>query len=83
MQAPTLSIEYISDNGTKIQYNEPRVFFADSSFLKIFDFKLKTGNPKDALSNPFSVLLTETTAKKYFGDKDPIGKTLSFEGKMI
>lgn len=80
LQAATLSIEYAPDNETKVQFNEPHVFFADSTLFKIFDFKLKTGNNK-ALNNPFSVLITETTAKKYFGDKNPIGQNLSFEGK--
>jgi putative ABC transport system permease protein len=42
---------------------------------------LKTGNPDAVLADPFSVLLTESTAKKYFGNEDPIGKTLSFEGE--
>jgi putative ABC transport system permease protein len=80
LQAATLSIEYAPDSETKVQFNEPHVFFADSTLFKIFDFKLKTGNTK-ALYDPFSVLITETTAKKYFGDENPIGKNLSFEGK--
>ena len=81
LQASSLSIEYAPDQGTKIQFNESRIFFADSTLLKVFDFKLKQGNPEEVLNKPFSVLVTETTAKKYFGDEDPIGKNLSFEGK--
>lgn len=81
MQAATLSIEYAPDNNTKVQFNEPRVFFADSTLFKIFDFKLKIGDTK-ALNNPFSVLITETTAGKYFGEENPVGKNLSFEGKQ-
>lgn len=81
LQSPYLSIEYATDNGTKVQFNESRVFFADSTLLKVFDFKLKAGNPEQVLDKPMSVLITETTAKKYFGNADAMGKVLSFEGK--
>ena len=46
----------------------------------LFDFKLLKGNPKTALTAPFSIVLSETTAKKYFGKKDPMGKTLLITG---
>ena len=55
----------------------PQAFFVDSTFLNIFDFKVLRGDPKTALSKPHSVLLTETTAKKLFGNADPIGKTIT------
>ncbi len=80
-QAATLSMEYAPERGTKVQFNEPRIFFADSTLLKVFDFKLKLGNPGEVLKNPLSVLVTETTAKRYFGNDNPIGKRLDFEGQ--
>lgn len=80
-QAPTLSMEYAPENGTKVQFNEARIFFADSTLFKVFDFKLKLGNPGEVLNKPLSVLITEATAKRYFGDDNPIGKNLSFEGR--
>jgi putative ABC transport system permease protein len=80
-QAPTLSMEYAPENGTKVQFNEPRVFFADSTLFKVFDFKLKLGNPGEVLNKPLSVLITEATAKRYFGNDNPIGKNLSLEGQ--
>jgi putative ABC transport system permease protein len=49
---------------------------ADPSIFKIFSFKLLSGNTETALSNPGSIVLNETKAKKYFGSKDPLGQTL-------
>lgn len=48
----------------------------DSSFFKVFSFALLRGNPSTALAKPNQIVLTEATAKKYFGDEDPIGKML-------
>lgn len=52
-------------------------FWADSSFFQIFDFKLKVGNPATALSEPYSLVLTEKSAEKIFGEESPVGKTLT------
>jgi putative ABC transport system permease protein len=52
------------------------VAYADQSFLQMFDFPLTKGNKSTALSGPFAAVITETTAKKYFGNTDPIGKTV-------
>ncbi len=57
-------------------YQEDGVFFMDSTAFDVFSWKLTKGDPKTALIAPYSIVLTETTAKKYFGDTDPIGKTL-------
>jgi putative ABC transport system permease protein len=51
-------------------------FWASESLFKVFTFPLLQGNATTALKNPFSVVLTETTAKKIFGNEDAIGKTL-------
>ncbi len=52
------------------------VAYADNSFLQTFDFSLLKGNRNSVLAEPFTAVVTETTAKKYFKDSDPIGKTL-------
>ncbi len=62
-------------NGDKM-YQEDGVFFMDSTVFDVFSWKLLKGNPKTALAAPFSIVLTETTARKYFGDEDPLGKSL-------
>jgi putative ABC transport system permease protein len=55
---------------------ESNAFFADSTFFDVFDFKVTNGNAKKSLVEPNTVVLTATTAKKYFGDSDPVGKSL-------
>lgn len=56
--------------------NEPNVYFADENIFDVFTITVLKGNPATALKDPFSVMLTEETAKKYFGDEDPINKVL-------
>jgi len=67
--------------GNKI-FTEDYNFFTDPSFFSVFDFKIVKGN----VANPFpeynSVVLTETTAKKYFGNDEPIGKVISADDKI-
>jgi len=57
-------------------FNEKDVLFADSTFFNVFSVAFERGDPRKALERPNSIILTEETAKKYFGDTDPIGKTL-------
>ncbi|MCE7053120.1 ABC transporter permease [Algoriphagus sp. AGSA1] len=54
-----------------------RNFWADSSFFRIFDFRLIEGNPATALAEPKSLVLTEKKAKQIFGDQSPMGKVLT------
>ena len=56
--------------------NEPNVYFADENLFDVFTVPVLKGNPKKSLSDPYSVMLTEETAKKYFGNEDPINKVL-------
>jgi len=58
------------------RFREKRFVYADSAFFHIFSFQLIQGDPKHALSAPNQLVLSETTAKKYFGAENPIGKTL-------
>ncbi len=60
-------------------FNEERVFYADSTYFSVFTLPLVSGDPKTALSAPNSVVLTRETANKYFGEENPIGKTLTFD----
>jgi putative ABC transport system permease protein len=66
------------DSGRE-HYSEDGILYTDSSFFDVFDFKLVKGNPKTALVKPASLVLTETYARKYFGDEDPIGKQITVE----
>lgn len=73
-QAPTILISN-RDNEDK-EFNEPHVLFADSTFFKVFDYEVTKGDKATALSQPNSVLLTESAARRYFGEEDPMGKFL-------
>lgn len=57
-------------------FEENYVFFADSNFFAVFDFEILQGNPGALLKNPDTVILTESTARKYFGNENPVGKML-------
>ncbi|QEC40988.1 ABC transporter permease [Pseudobacter ginsenosidimutans] len=60
------------------QFEESKILFADSSMLKVFSFRLLKGNPEHALSGLFKMVLSASTAKKYFGDQNPVGQIVKF-----
>lgn len=55
---------------------EDKCFVVDSNFFDFFSFKLTRGNPETVLIEPDSVVITKSMAQKYYGDENPIGKTL-------
>jgi len=57
-------------------YYENRVYWADNALFDILDFPLIQGDPLSALVAPLSVVISEDTAQKYFGETDPMGKTI-------
>lgn len=57
-----------------------RGLMADPSFLEVFNFPLEKGNPATALNDPNSLVLTMEAAQKIFGDRDPMGQTLTLSG---
>ena len=59
-----------------VKFMETRVAWVDSAFFKVFDFKLLKGDPNTAMNDPFSIVFSESAAKKYFGNEDPIGQTV-------
>ncbi|MBP6977950.1 MAG: ABC transporter permease, partial [Lentimicrobiaceae bacterium] len=61
------------------QFKEYKYFFADSTVFNVFDIPFVQGNPAKALTDPGSVVITESTAKRYFGSEDPMGKPLNVE----
>jgi putative ABC transport system permease protein len=58
------------------KFYENNLMWVDSAFFKIFSFRLIRGNPDEALNRPNSLVLTQSAARRYFGDDDPMGKTL-------
>lgn len=54
-------------------FQERNWFTTDPNFFSVFDYEFVSGDKATALKEPFSLILTETMSKKYFGDKDPVG----------
>lgn len=72
---------FIPARETWIEVGEKKLYeyggyFADSTALRMFTYEMIQGNPKTALVDPLSIVLTESMAKKYFGDEDPMGKSM-------
>jgi putative ABC transport system permease protein len=61
----------------KVSDFETAIYMVDPEFLEIFSFPFVAGDPKTALNDPFSILLTRKMAEKYFGSEDPVGKVLN------
>src|SRR5437773_556123 len=59
-----------------VKFLEQKGYYADPSFLRMFNVHLVKGNPEHALNGPNKLLLSESTAKKYFGNDEPMGKRL-------
>lgn len=72
----TIKLTLEKDN---ISFNEPDGFFVDSTFFDVFDFKFLEGNPETALNSSWGVILSKSTAERYFVDKPAIGNRLSFD----
>jgi putative ABC transport system permease protein len=78
------STNYIYTADFMISHGENRFYesggmMASPSFLEFFTFPLIAGDSSTALHDPFSIVITESMAKKYFGTENPIGKTITFE----
>lgn len=61
------------------KFNEENFLFADSTFFDVFGYKLIKGDPKKVLSRPRTMVMTVSGAKKYFGNEDPVGKSIRVE----
>jgi len=75
-----------TNRGMRLTY-EDKIFdevlgMADVSIFEVFTFPLLRGDPATALVDPFSLVLTEEMARKYFGEQDPMGKVLNADGRF-
>jgi putative ABC transport system permease protein len=66
-----------------IKFQEEKLVLADSTLFNVFDFPLVAGNKKTALVEPMSVVVSQTAAKKYFGNTNPMGQALQVTGEAI
>ncbi len=76
----TLAVQVLGEQGQKETYIEDYGYVADSAFLRLFSFPLLAGDPATALLEPNTVVLTATTARKYFGTTDAVGRNLYLGG---
>lgn len=75
---------YQSDGVVKVgdqRYNEKGYCFADQHFVNVFDQQWLAGNPRSALSDPNTVVLTESMAHKYFGKGDAVGQVIKLDNQ--
>ncbi len=63
------------------RFQEADLLFMDSTAFDVFSWKMLAGNPRLALAAPNSIVLTQSTARKYFGDRNPVGQTLRVENQ--
>ena len=70
-------VGYAPENGNMLNYREPNVFLVDSNFFSFFDYELKVGSIHEVLNKPNTMVISENAARKYFGDEEPLGKSLS------
>jgi putative ABC transport system permease protein len=70
--------DVVVNNGEKY-YSEKNIIGADSSVFDVFTIPFISGNPRTALVRPNTIVITKEIAEKYFGNQDPLGKTLHFE----
>ena len=64
------------------KYKQSGIFHADPQVFDIFSWNLLEGDPSTVLSEPFSVVITQKMASKYFDNGDPVGKTLDIDGNL-
>jgi putative ABC transport system permease protein len=63
-------------------FTEPDVFMAEENLFKVFTIPVLKGNPDKALVDPFTVMLSDEMAEKYFGKEDPMDKTMQVDGQF-
>lgn len=72
----TSTMWYTNEKGQKKIFNEANFYIADASFLTMFSFPFIAGNPAKALEAPATIVISESTAKKYFGTSNALDKVL-------
>ncbi len=78
----TLPFNAVLNNKNHVPFRTNDFIFADSTLLDVFTFHMIQGNPKSALNEPFSLIITRSVANKFFGNENPIGKIIRFDNKF-
>lgn len=74
-------VNYKNPKGELIQFEEHKMIAAEKNFFNVFSIKLIKGEPDKVLTKNTDLVITEETAKRYFGDEEPIGKTFQIFGQ--
>ncbi len=82
-QVSEMLFENLEDSTNVLKFNEEWFYLADSNVFQMFTFPLLEGDPATALNQPNTIVLSESTAKKYFGDSPAIGKSLRMEEQIV
>ncbi len=73
-------ISYSNPKGEVISFEEDAILAADTNFFRVFDFNLLQGDRNSGFRLANTLMMTESTARKYFGDENPIGKLVRLSG---
>lgn len=73
-------VSYTRPSGEVVSFEENKVLAADTNFFRMFDFGVLKGDPAVSFKEANSLVMTKSTAKKYFGDEEPIGKLVQLGG---
>ena len=79
---PQWFFDYTNEKDVLIKFNEKWFFLADSTVFDVFTFNFIEGDKKTALDRPNTIVLSKSTAKRYFGNTSAIGKTLRIEEQI-
>lgn len=77
-----VTIAYEEDAQEKKSFNESGFFFAEPELFKIFTIPVVSGDPDKILGEPLGLMISEKTAQRYFGNENPVGKTLRINGQL-
>ncbi|MEO8069490.1 MAG: ABC transporter permease [Flavobacteriales bacterium] len=81
-QDPQHSLKVGDSLSTNKLFTEAGLYLVDSTVFEMFNYPLLVGDPKSALAKPGSIVLSQQLAKKYFGDADPMGQMMKWDGSM-
>ncbi len=73
-------LEYIPDSLNRVSHMANEGLFVDSGFFDVFDLQITSGDRVNPLNKPGSIVLTESMAGQFFGNENPLGKTISMRG---
>lgn len=76
----SVSVENNSSGSGELRFEEDNVNFSDPELFQIFDFEVVDGTLSEALEKPFSVILNEELAQKYFGTRSAVGQSIKLGG---